>query len=85
MPGIVTLDEIAWEEARYPDEAFSRGFCRDIGGALATSTIGANIHRFSPGQESARYHTHETVEELFLVLEGSPTLPHYVSSDIPAR
>jgi uncharacterized cupin superfamily protein len=74
VPGIVTLEEIAWEEARYPDETESRGDCLDIGGALATGAIGANIHRFGPGQESARYHCHETVEELFLVLEGHPTL-----------
>jgi len=73
-PAVLSLEEIDWETARYPDEDFDRGEYRDIGGALASRTIGANIHRLQPGQENARYHTHEMEEELFLVLDGSPTL-----------
>jgi uncharacterized cupin superfamily protein len=73
-PLIVNLDDLEWETARYPDEDFDRGDYRDIGGALGCRTIGANIHCLQSGQENARYHAHEYEEEVFLVLEGHPTL-----------
>lgn len=66
--------DLEWIEARYPDEDFVRGEYRDIGGALGTRAIGANIHRLRPGDENARYHAHELEEELFYVLEGRPVL-----------
>lgn len=71
---MVNVRDLPWETARYPDEDFDRGECQDIGGALGSRTIGANVHRLAPGQENARYHAHEFEEELFVVLEGRPTL-----------
>ena len=66
----VNLDEIPWETARYPDEDFDRGAYRDIGGALGSRTIGANVHRLSSGQENAKYHAHEFEEELLAIIDA---------------
>ena len=65
---IVNLEAVPWEEQRYPEEEAARGVCRDFGDAVGAVWIGANVHRLRPGEESARYHAHEFIEELFLVV-----------------
>jgi len=74
LPGIVRLDVIPWKDARGPQEEVARGAVRDLAAAAEAQLLGAVVHRLRPGDESYRYHEHEQMEEVFLVLAGAPTI-----------
>jgi uncharacterized cupin superfamily protein len=45
-----------------------------VGRRLNAERLGATVYRIDPGQRSFPYHYHYALEELLIVLEGSPTL-----------
>ena len=47
---------------------------RFFGGALGAKELGASLHELLPGSTGFNLHAHYGMEELFVVLAGTPTL-----------
>ena len=58
-------------ELRRPETGTSG---RRLGPAAGTRELGASVYELAPGASGMRLHAHYGNEELFVVLEGTPTL-----------
>ncbi len=61
----------------FDDDSEAHGFFRRwarLGPALGAQALGAGIIELPPGTTPSPYHLHHANEEMFIVLEGRPTL-----------
>jgi uncharacterized cupin superfamily protein len=64
------LDDEPWDEVNEPRLMKTRRF----GLALGADALGASLHELAPGSPGSWLHMHYGCEEMFFVLQGTPTL-----------
>ena len=62
---------------------------RPVGTALGTEHMGIRLYELDPGESTAfGYHAHENQEEVFYVIDGTPTStspPSVSKASVPSR
>ena len=63
-----------WDESQWPlHPAYEKRMLR-VGNRLDGDLIGGTLYELPPGMKSFPYHWHRGIEELLIVLDGTPTL-----------
>jgi uncharacterized cupin superfamily protein len=71
---VVNLYGDEWDEGQWPlHPAYEKKMLR-VGNRVGGEKMGATLYELPPGMKSFPYHWHHGVEELLIVLDGTPTL-----------
>jgi uncharacterized cupin superfamily protein len=71
---VVNLYADEWDEGQWPlHPAYEKKMLR-VGERLRGEKMGATLYELPPGMKSFPYHWHRGIEELLVVLDGTPTL-----------
>jgi uncharacterized cupin superfamily protein len=71
---VVNLYADEWDPGQWPEHDNYVKKWRRVGEAVGGELLGGTLYELPPGMKSFPYHWHFGIEELLLVLDGTPTL-----------